>query len=282
VAGGLASGLVVAVAQLRPVAGDKSRNLEQAGRAMADAASRGASAIVFPELFLTGYGFWDGVHDLAEEAHGPAIGRLMELAGRHRLVTVCGFPERLDDKRVANSACVIDSDGTLVGVHRKVHLFRGEADLFTAGNALATFETSLGRIGVLICYDLEFPEAARVLALGGARILFVPTASMDPYRDYQRSYAKARAMENGVYLALVNNIGEDDRYTYFGESLIVDPEGRVLAEAASTDALVVAEIEPGLVERVQERTKYLQRRRPELYAPLLSAGDATSAPSEAS
>jgi 5-aminopentanamidase len=237
---------------------------------------------VFPELFLTGYGFWDTLHDLAEEAHGPAIEQLMGLARRHRLVTVCGFPERLDEGRVANSACVIDSDGTLVGVHRKVHLFRDEAELFTAGDALAPFETSLGRIGVLICYDLEFAEAARVLALRGARILFVPTASMEPYRDYQRTYAKARAMENGVYVALVNNIGEDGRYTYFGDSLIVDPEGRVLAEAASTDALLVAEVEPALVARVQERTNYLQRRRAELYGPLLPGGGVTSGPSGAS
>lgn len=190
---------------------------------MSEASVRGAKAILFPEMFSTGYMVWDSVSDLSEPLDGPLVKSLAMLARKYRLVTICGFPERSTGTKPYNSACVIDFDGSVLGSYHKTNLFGNEPSVFTPGESTKVFETSLCRIGVMICYDSEFPEVARLLALDGAQSILAPTANMEPYSQYQSVFLRARAMENGVYVATTNTVGHDGTYYYVGQSAAVDP-----------------------------------------------------------
>ncbi|MDQ6882992.1 MAG: carbon-nitrogen hydrolase family protein [Candidatus Dormibacteraeota bacterium] len=259
---------LLAVAQLGAVRADKDANLQHMAAAMHEAASAGAQAIVFPELSLTGYVLGDDVYALAEPRTGPSLQRLSALARESGLLTVYGWPESSEDGPIYDSAALIERDGSLLDVYRKTHLFGREAELFAAGERLSAIDTSLGRIGVAICYDLEFPETARLLALDGARILVTLTASTDPYAPYQAVYTRARAMENSIYVATANTVGELDGRHFFGESSIVDPTGGVIAMAGRQDKVLIGEVDLTAPHPAAEALRYLQNRRPELYGGL--------------
>ena len=242
-------------------------NLARVETAMGEAGRHGAQAIVFPELYLSGYLLTEDLGALAEPIDGPSVGRLAALARQHRMLIVCGWPEAAEGA-LYNSACVIDAGGTILGCYRKTHLFGRETEFFAPGDQLAPFDSSLGRIGVLICYDLEFPEAARMLALEGASLLLMCTASKDPYTAYQGVYARARAMENGVYVAVANTVGELGPNRFFGMSLVVDPGGTALAEADRQERVLFASIDPSRVPPADPSVRYLEHRRPDLYGKL--------------
>jgi predicted amidohydrolase len=267
----MAPTLRLALAQVPSSYREKDANLERAEEVMRTAADRGSEAILFPEMFLTGYFVWDRVRELAEPLDGDSIRRLRGLAAEFRLLTVCGFPELGEDGAVYNTACVVDRDGRLLGGYRKTHLFADEPEAFSAGERFEVFETASGPIGPLICYDLEFPEPARALALGGALVILVSTANMEPYQDSQEVYVRSRALENGIFVALANTIGRDDRYRYFGQSAVADPQGRLLATAGADEEIVVADLDLAAAVEAQRSSPYLDRRRPSLYATLTSS-----------
>jgi 5-aminopentanamidase len=258
----------LALAQVQSVYYEKEANLQRADRAMREAAERGADAILFPEMFLTGYFVWDRVRELAEPLDGNSIQRLQRLSSEHRLLTVCGFPELSANGTVHNTACVIDQDGRLLGGYRKTHLFAEEPEVFSAGERFEVFETSVAPLGVLICYDVEFPEPVRALALGGARVVLVSTANMEPYQASQDVYLRSRALENGIFVAAANTIGEDERYRYFGQSAVADPAGRIIAQAGGGEEIVMADLDLAATTEAQRSSPYLDRRRPSLYAEL--------------
>lgn len=235
---------------------------------MRTAADQGAHAILFPEMFLTGYFVWDRVRELAEPLDGASIQRLRRLSAELHLLTVCGFPELGANDTVYNSACVIDRDGRLLGGYRKTHLFADEPEVFTAGERFEVFETGTAPIGLLICYDVEFPEPVRALALGGAQLVLVSTANMEPYQVSQEVYLRSRALENGIFVAAANTIGEDERYRYFGRSAVADPGGRIIAQAGEGEEIVIAGLDLAETTEAQRSSPYLDRRRPSLYATL--------------
>ena len=259
------STFLLGVAQLAPARLDKDANLERIASAMQQTADAGVQMIVFPELFLTGYFLGEQLAGLAEPLDGPSLRRLAELARRHHLLTICGWPEAAGEPRPYNSAVVLERDGTIIGHYRKTHLFGREPEFFAAGDRLGAVDTSLGRIGVLICYDLEFPEPARILALDGAKVLLAPTANMDPYAAYQWVYTRARAMENGVYVATANTVGQLDGLHFFGQSSVVSPGGEVLEIACADERLLMVSVDPSRVPPTDPTLRYLERRRPELY-----------------
>jgi predicted amidohydrolase len=252
----------VAVVQRQPRSADPQANLG----AVADVLGRLAGAVdvvVFPELFLSGY-LTDGLDRIAEPLDGPLVGALSGLARRHRTLLVCGLPEAADG-RWFDTAVVLDADGTLAGAYRKTHLFGTEPAVFTPGDRLPVFDTGVGRVGVLICYDLEFPEPARVLAAQGAELLVVPTANMDPYADLHRVHARARAMENGVHLLLANQVGMVGDLVMCGGSRIVADTGEVLAAAGRGEALLLAELPDAADGARDPALDYFAHRRPDLY-----------------
>lgn len=243
-------------------------NLETMSRAAFKAAGTGASLIVFPELFLTNYNIGDDSYTASEPADGPSAQR-MAMVAREADIAICyGFPERDygEGKEIYNSMSVINRQGELVATYRKAHLFgKEEHRLFTAGDELAVVELDGWKFGLAICYDVEFPELIRSLALAGAEAVIVPTALMEPYDFVARQLVPTRAIENQLYLAYANRCGREGKLSYCGLSCIVDPEGKTLARAEKHEDMLTADLHKKNVSEARKLNPYLRDRRPELY-----------------
>lgn len=266
-----------AVCQFEPVFLDKAANLFKMEEMARQAALAGAELIIFPECCLTGYGLGALAKKTVEAAEaalgpnrGPSVRHLEALAGELGARIIFGLADRTD-QGVYNSAVLIAPERGVVGVHHKAHMWEFEGEVFRPGNGFEVHEAPAGRVGLLICFDLEFPEAGRLLALGGAHLLAVSTANMRPWEEYQRVYARARAMENSVYVAVANCLGDLGGTDFFGGSLIVDPFGNVLADAGRSEAVLTAEINLDRIDQATAGTDYFKKRRPDLYHALVRA-----------
>jgi predicted amidohydrolase len=272
--------LRVVVAQTRPHFGEVERNVTEALRLVDRAlAGRRGDLVVLPELFHTGYVFTSRaeVLRLAEDARrGPTVLALAEFARSRRLTVVAGLCEKAG-RVLHNSAVWVDARGRR-GVYRKVHLFDSEKRWFEPGrDPWPVFRTGAARVGILICFDWRFPEAARSVALGGADVIAHPSNLVLPH--CQESM-RTRALENRVFAATANRVGEDVRpkvrLGFTGKSQVVDPTGRVLWRAgARTPAarLVALDLALARDKRVTRRNDLFSDRVPGLYGALVRAGD---------
>ena len=250
----------VTLAQLAPVARDVAANVARAGELIAAASP--SELVVLPELFLPGYELED-VEALAVDLDGPEVGELREAARAAGTGVVVGLAERVDGG-VANSAVCIDAAGEVAGVYRKTHPFGDERDAYAAGEELVTVELGGRVLGLMICFDMEFPEVARALAERGADMLVTISANSPPFELDHDVFARARALENGLPHVYVNRVGEEDGLPFSGGSLALDPDGRVLAEAGpGEERVVTAEIGPA--GRRDPRTRYRELLRRDLY-----------------
>ena len=256
----------ISLAQLECVQENPAHNLRRAIQVLDNAHNNQCDLIVFPEMFLTGFIFSSRLQEYASPLDSPNIQQLCTLAEEHGLGIVIGFPE-LDTqtKQVYNSAIAIESNGKIAGVHRKVHLFDRESSIHTAGTELEPFQFCKRKIGLLICFDTEFPESARLLAQKGAEMILAPTANMTPYETFQRVYVRARALENHIFFGICNRVGSDTNYTYFGESAIADPFGNFLCRAGRSEEVVTAELDFTLITKSKQVYDYLAQRRPDVY-----------------
>jgi predicted amidohydrolase len=238
---------------------------EAAGRA----AALGARLLIASEMFLTGYALGDRTAALAEAAGGPAARAVAALAARHGLAVVYGCPERGGDA-VYNTARMVGPDGGTLASYRKTHLFGDyERAAFTPGaDPLVQAVIDGVRVGLLICYDVEFPEAVRVHALAGTELLAVPTALMRPYEIVPQTLVPARAYENGIHIAYVNRCGPEGQWDFAGLSCLAGPDGMVRARAGTGHELLVADVDPEVTRAARAETPYLTDRRPELYRSL--------------
>ena len=261
----------IAIVQDDCILGETGRNIEKAAGFIMRAAEQSAGLVLFPEMYLTGYALGENTHKLAETVPGPAIDELAQMAKTHQICICMGFPE-LDPatRKIFNSLVCLSARGEILTVYRKIHLYNDEKDYFSAGDEIKVVQTPLGRTGFIICYDLEFPELARMIALQDAHLLLIATANMHPWCHQQEIYLKARAMENQIYLALANRIGQEKDLIFCGSSAVVDPLGRTLAGAGTQNpALLIADIVPDRVGRTRSsNVNYLRDRRPEIYRPL--------------
>jgi predicted amidohydrolase len=253
----------VAAWQCRPGLRDVAGNLRRLDAICASAAERRAEVLVTPEMFTSGYGLTlDQVSRLAEKPGGPTDTAVAQIARRHGLAIVYGHPEYAAGERPYNAAALVGADGVVRGRHRKVHLF-GDVDraLFAPNAEPPTaFDFDGSRVGLLVCYDVEFPEAVRRLAIDGARTVLVPTANMAGYEVVQQLLVPARACENGCGLVYANYCGADGLFEYNGLSLICGPGGEVLAQAsAQGEELIVADLPS------ESAGTYLDDRRADLY-----------------
>ncbi len=253
----------VAAWQCQPGPLDVAGNLRRLDQICAQATAERVEVLVTPEMFTSGYGLTpDQVVSLAEDAGGPTEDAVAQIARRHRLAIVYGHPERAPGGGAYNAAALVDPDGVVRGRHRKVHLF-GDVDrrLFVPNPERPTaFDFDGARSGVLICYDVEFPEAVRRLSVGGARTVLVPTANMAGYDYVQQILVPARACENGCGVVYANYCGADDLFEYNGLSEVCGPDGAVLARAgAQGEQLVIADL-PN-----ESAGTYLADRRADLY-----------------
>jgi 5-aminopentanamidase len=260
------------VCQFEPVMLDKAANLAKIEDMARRAALAGAQLIVFPECCLSGYPVTPElsreVLALAEEVSGPqkgpSVARLERLSQELGVHLVVGFPERWGGV-AANSAMVLAPQIGVAGCFRKVHLWEADREFFEPGREFAVYDAPAGRYGAVICFDFEFPESARLLTLQGANLVVAPTADMVPWQSYQNVFCRARAMENQIFFAVANYLGTVETVEFFGGSIIADPYGRVLAEAGTAEAILVADIDLSLIPKVTSELQYLAQRRPELY-----------------
>jgi predicted amidohydrolase len=250
----------VTLAQLAPVARDVRANLARARELIA--APSPSELLVLPELFLPGYEL-EGVEELAVDLDGPEVGELREAARAAGTGVVVGLAERLEGG-VANSAVCIDAAGDVAGVYRKTHPFGDERRAYVAGDELVTAELGGRVLGLMICFDMEFPEVARALAGRGADMLVTISANSPPFELDHDVFARARALENGLPHVYVNRVGEEDELPFSGGSLALDPDGRVLAAAGPDEERIVT-AEVGSAGRRDPRTRYRELLRGELY-----------------
>ena len=271
---------------------DPRDNLVKAETHIREAASRGAQIICLQELFRSQY-FCRAedadLFELAEPIPGPSTETLGQLARSLDVVIVGSLFERRAAGIYHNTAVILDADGSLVGKYRKMHIpddpLYYEKFYFTPGDlGFPNFNTKYGRIGVLVCWDQWYPEGARLASLGGANILFYPTAigwhpvekqefgaaQLDAWRTIQRSHAIA----NGVFVAAVNRVGyegtPESGLEFWGHSFVADPFGRVLAEASpDKEETLIVECDPKRVEETRRNWPFLRDRRIDAYSPIL-------------
>jgi agmatine deiminase len=251
-----------------------------------EAAHRGAQIICLQELYRTRYFPQEEqreVADLAESIPGESTAALGKLAKQHGVAIIAPLFERGMDGKFYNSAAVIGTDGQLLGVYRKIHVpydpYFYEKNYFTEGTEpYRVYDVGCAKIGVLICYDQWFPEAARINTLQGADIIFYPTAigyvkgytSEDgDWHDAWRTVQRAHAITNGVHVAAVNRVGEEDELEFWGGSFVCDAFGKVLAEASTTEEeVLVAKVDLAMNEMIREGWGFLRNRRPDTYQKL--------------
>ena len=254
-----------------PYFASPAESLAQLDATAAQAHAQGAELLVCPEMSLTGYAIGpERVTDLAEPADGPLAQAVAAIAQRHRLAIVYGYSEQHPGGgKPFNAAQAIDTDGKRIGHCRKTHLF-GDMDRaqFSAGDTPSEVFTWRGwRLGLLICYDVEFPETVRALALQGADAVLVPTANMLGYDEVTTLLMPARAYENRVALAYANACGDEGVLSYGGFSTVVQANGAVLALAGREAALICATLHPEAVTQARIGSP-LPDRRPDLYRAL--------------
>lgn len=271
----------VACCQLAPRIGETEANLAATTDAIADAAAGGANVVVLPELAVSGYVFAgaDEARALAEPLDGPTVTAWSALAAEHRLVIVGGVCELGDDERVLHNTAVIVDRGGLRAAYRKAHLWDRESDSFAPGTAPPpVVDTEHGRIGVVVCYDLEFPEWIRVAALDGVELLCAPVnwprwTRPDGERATEVVRVQAAASVNRIFIAACDRTGRERGVDWVGGSVIVDPDGFPVAGPAGEDEVVTLRARCDLArardKRLGERNDVLADRRPELYRPVV-------------
>lgn len=248
--------LNVTLAQLNPQLRQTKANAETMSRVVFEHPD--ADLVVFPELFLSGY-TTRGLEELAEDPHGPVVERIANTAREHSTAIVFGTPERFG-KGYANSAFYIDRGGTLAGIYRKTHLFGDERRAFLPGDELVIVDVKGVKLGLMICFDMEFPEVARALAQTGANLLLTISANMEPFERDHLVFCTARALENGIPHAYVNQIGRGEEFTFMGGTLAVSADGDILVEAgAAGEEILKFELE--LPAKSSVRPDYLAQLR---------------------
>ena len=268
-------------------------NLDRACEKIREAALRGAQIVCLPELFRSQYFCREEdarLFDLAETIPGPSTQRLQPLAAELGVVVVASLFEKRAAGLYHNTAVIIDADGKLLGLYRKMHIpddpLFFEKFYFTPGDlGFRAFDTKFGRIATLICWDQWYPEAARLAAMSGANVIFYPTAigwhpaekaqygesQHDAWRTIQRSHAIA----NGIYVAAVNRTGfegpPERGLEFWGASFVSDPFGRILSAAShDKEEILVVECDPAVMEEVRRNWPFLRDRRIDAYGPILN------------
>jgi N-carbamoylputrescine amidase len=279
---------------------DPDDNLRRASQFVRDAARQGAQVVCLPELFKTQY-FCQredaALFDLAEPIPGPSTEILCKVAQEAKVALIASLFEKRALGVYHNTAVMIDSDGKILGLYRKMHIpddpLYYEKFYFTPGDlGFKAFDTQFGRVGTLICWDQWYPEGARLTALQGAEVLFYPTAiGWHPaekeqfgkaQHDAWRTIQRAHAIANGVYVAVVNRVGHETGnirgnevkgpgLEFWGKSFLCDPFGVVLAEASSdTEEILIGEVDAKKMEDVRRNWPFLRDRRIDAYGPITS------------
>ncbi len=257
--------LRLAMAQEIPPSRDVSAGLQRVIRLIDTAVSAGANWLLLPELFIGGYQL-ENVAPLALQARGPEVHDLAQAATAVGIGLQVGFSER-DGEAIYDSTVTILPSGE-AAIYRKTHLFGRESEVFLAGGDLPLLPGETA-VAPLICYDIEFPEPARVAALSGASLILVSTANMEPFGDQQILFARTRALENQIFVAVCNRVGDESGFHFCGRSIVADPFGGVLALAGEEEALLLVDCDLDKIAGARRKNDYRHGRRAELYGALV-------------
>jgi predicted amidohydrolase len=267
----------VAVAQTNPVLGDIAANLsEMAALTEQICRQQHPDIIVFPELATTGVENGMGFNYMAERLPaGHQFNILARKAADFSVHLIFGMPTKAKiETTIYNAAVVIGPDGNLVGEYRKIHLLGEEKLSFRPGYRFSIFDTELGVLGVMIGSDLAFPEAARALTLLGAEIICLPAAYEQQHQAEWRALTAARAIENSLFVLAANRVGEEPSRTFLGDSVILGPDGSVLARMEEdgddiTTGYAFARIDTNSVRHIREARQFIMARSPTSYSPIV-------------
>jgi predicted amidohydrolase len=264
-------GFKIALAQIECKRADKTENLRRIEQTAVKARKQGAELIVFPELSLTGYVVRDEIYELAEPIPGPATETVEKIAQKTKTYIVFGMPElsRKAQATIHNTAVLVGPEG-LVGKYQKMYLpthsVFEEKRYFRPGYQAAALDTKLGKIGLIICYDIFFPEVSRLTRLEGAQLIVCISASPATRRTFFETLTVARAMENTAFLAYVNLVGIEDGLQFCGGSRLIGPNGRILAKARyDEEDMVMGTIDYADIRPVETFVPTLRDLRPELF-----------------
>ncbi len=252
------------VIQFDIIKGQIEANMDVVLANLKQLASLGISLAVLPELFSCGF---DNT-SLKEHSRqtGPILERLSSFSKTHGMAIAGSLPE-FEYGNIYNTMYFIDTDGSVKGQYRKLHLFRltNEHLFYGAGDNVVTIDTSLGRVGLMICYDLRFPELARNLFLADAQVIIVSAQWPEPRKHHWHHLAVARAIENQVFMVCANRTGIEGDLTFPGMSVVVDPMGEILADAGGIDQTAVATIEMERVIQARKLIPCITDRRSDVY-----------------
>ena len=269
------------------VSDDPAHNLKKTASRIEEASRKGAQIVCLQELYRTRYFPQEErneVSGLAETIPGESTRAFSALAKKNGIVVVAPIFEKASNGKYYNSAAVIDADGKTLGVYRKVHVPHDplfyEKNYFTPGDkGYCVLQTRFAKIGVLICYDQWFPEAARINTLMGAEIIFYPTAigyvkgdssAEGDWHEAWKTVQRAHAITNGVHVAAVNRVGEERQIDFWGGSFVCDSFGNVLKEASSKkEETLIVKVDLSMNNEVQEGWGFLKNRRPDTYKRLV-------------
>jgi len=264
----------VAIAQTSCKVGDKKNNIEIMRKGIRQAKEKTADLVVFPELSLTGYVCKDLAYELAEPVPGPSVHLIEKETSKNNIHVIFGMIEKSSKAEAIlyNTAILIGPKG-FIGKYQKTHLpthsVFEEKRYFRPGYAAPVFETEIGKLGMIICYDIYFPEITRLLRLQGAQLIACISASPSIRRGFFEVLTTARAMENTVFLAFANLAGIEDGLQFWGGSRIIAPSGSIIKQAKyDEDDFIMAEINYSDLERVEVFVPALRDLRPEFFTKL--------------
>lgn len=271
--------LRIALAQISCDQGNKEKNLETIKENVVRAKREGAQLVIFPELSLTGYVIRDQVYELAERIPGPSTRVVEKLAKENELHIIFGMPETCEKTQATlyNSAVLVGPNGFIGKYHKMylpTHSIFEEKRYFRPGYQVAVYDTELGKIGLVICYDIFFPEVTRLTRLKGAQLIVCISASPGIRRSFFETLTAARAIENTAFLAYVNRAGIEDGLQFWGGSRLIGPSGRIIAEAKyDEEDFVVAEMDYADAKPVEAFVPTLRDLRPELFDKLRESAE---------
>lgn len=260
----------IALIQFQGVLGDTRANTEHAAKLCGDAADHGADIICLPELFSTGYHLGligDKIPYLAQRTDGETISVLREISKEHSCCIIAPIALEKEMPGVIYNSAVVMEDGRILGVYDKNHLWAMERFFFRPGETYPVFDTKYGRIAVMICYDMGFPEVARILTLKGAEIIFCPSAWRIQDRDMWNLNIPQRALENNLFVAGINRFGQEGDDLYMdGATKVAGPRGNIIAQIMEEkEDILYARLDGAEIISNRANDMYLHCRRPEQY-----------------
>jgi omega-amidase len=257
--------LSISLAQMNIIMGDVTRNTTTMQKMVVEASRRGSHMVLLPELWSTGYD-WSGYREQAETLNTGMFSTISGLAQKSK-ISVFGSIFEKRGNQVSNGAAFYASNGRLMGVYRKIHLFKlfDEDRYLQAGNAPLTLDLPWGATSVAVCYDLRFPELFRRYADQGAKLVLIVAEWPLARIDHWRMLIQARAIENQCFVAAVNAAGPTGDVVFGGHSMIVDPWGKIVAEAGEDPMLLTADIELDRVTEVRNQIPVMDDRRSDVF-----------------